>query len=232
MRIYPAFFLVLVALALGTTAAFCPSASAVPGESAGCGEWTICPSAIKATPTAIATPTPVPVLRPIGDRWNLPACTKDDDLYCKNSCHGKFGGEFWSCVKDCFGQRCSSVNAEAGSVSNEAGEEARGCVELASLDCADQCSDRSGAEASRCRRDCLFAHCRDATSADVAKEAASPGAIRCDRCTARLGPECRAACGAGRWIPPGGVINGLGGLLCERSCISVRCGVGCGVGVP
>ncbi|NDC37190.1 MAG: hypothetical protein EBZ48_03960 [Proteobacteria bacterium] len=196
-----------------------------------CGEWTVC-SAPMATATAVPTAAPTVITRLPGERWHLPACTKDDELLCKNNCHGKFAGDYWRCVNDCLAQRCAKAGEGDGPVSEAAAQNTQGCVELASLDCVQECSGSPGAEGSRCRRDCLVSRCREANSLDIAKESASPGALACERCTARIGPECRVMCGSGAWIPPGGVVNGLGGLLCERSCVSVRCGVGCGVGLP
>jgi len=195
-----------------------------------CGEWTICASSAP-TPTVAPTETPTPRASVGSERWHLPACAKSDELLCKNNCHGKFDSEYWGCVKQCLAQRCADDEKRPGADA-PASTASQGCVELASLDCVSDCQDRTGAEASRCRRDCLVKGCPNASSLDIAKESGSPGALACERCMTTIGPECRAMCGSGVWIPPGGAVNGLGGLLCERSCISVRCGVSCGVGLP
>lgn len=212
----------------------------VPAKSGGtqrCGEWTVCspplvqPTINQSSSTATGFSSSFsPQLVPSGqhgpERWGLPVCDPKDNLTCKNECHGRFGDDFWGCVKGCLKVRCvESTENEGGA--QRSSEESAGCVELASIDCRSSCGADRSSEESRCRRDCLTGKCPSANPLDVAKESSSPGALECERCIRRLGQECRAMCGSGAWIPPGGVVNGLGGLVCEKSCISVRCGVGC-----
>jgi hypothetical protein len=203
------------------------------GASKRCGEWTVCAgtpsgapinqgsSGTAASSSQVATTAPV-----TQERWGLPACNPKDELSCKNECHGRFGDDFWGCVQTCLKGRCiESTETDGGA--QRSSEESAGCVELASFDCRSTCGEERSSEESRCRRDCLNGKCPSANQLDVAKESSSPGALECERCIRRIGQECRAMCGSGAWIPPGGVVNGLGGLVCEKSCISVRCGVGC-----
>lgn len=212
----------------------------VPAKSGGterCGEWTVCsPPLVQATinqssstatgVTSSSSSQLVPSGQHGPERWGLPACNPKDELSCKNECHGRFGDDFWGCVQTCLKGRCIE-STETDGRAQRSSEESAGCVELASIDCRSTCGEERSSEESRCRRDCLNGKCPSANQLDVAKESSSPGALECERCIRRIGLECRAMCGSGAWIPPGGVVNGLGGLVCEKSCISVRCGVGC-----
>ena len=54
--------------------------------------------------------------------------------------------------------------------------------------------------------------------------------LECERCVNRVRQDCRMGCASGAWLAPGDVVNGLGGLLCEKSCLSIRCGTNCTLG--
>lgn len=211
-----------VAFFLAVTLRLTPIAVADSPQAA-CGEWTVCPA-----PTATAAPTPTPKAAPLSDRWGLPACVPADDLRCKNKCHGTFGADFWNCVQGCLDTSCSVTGGRSGGEVWNAPDDAKGCVEIASYDCNSQCSDRSGASAARCRTECLQQRCPDANRLDVAREGASPGTMACDRCVDRVKSECSQSCGVG----VGGGISGIGGLICERSCLTLQCGAGCSIGFP
>jgi len=183
-----------------------------------CGEWTVC---------AKSPPTSVPVPR---QATNASECTDDNELTCRNKCHGQFGGEFWRCVNGCLGKSCAgSAGTSGGTTSGEwaAQQDTRECLELGSEDCKEECGSHEGTSGARCRRDCLSKKCPQSSASLIAKESASPGAVKCDRCVEQYRPECRQACAAGTWVAPSGVLTNLGGLVCEKSCLGVRCGVGC-----
>ena len=187
-----------------------------------CGEWTVC-----GAPTLGVPPTPTPRAS-ANDQWGLPPCTPENERTCKNKCHGSFGPEFWTCVQGCLAGICAGSGGRSGTDVWNAPDDAAGCVELASSECAEDCASREGSAGTRCRSDCLSKRCPESNRADIAREGGQPGALTCDRCISRSRPECARACYAGAGAYSG--INGLGGILCERSCLTVKCGGGCSLG--
>ena len=163
------------------------------------------------------------------DSFQLPDCTKRDELGCKDQCRDKFDDQFHLCVEQCLKPICAQKIVR--SESEQRAEQASGtfCVETQSAECAKRCRMRDEKAAARCTRGCLLSRCPEADPMLIAKESLDPGAMGCERCRAQNERACARACAAsgGR-----GGFSGIAQFGCEKACLMSYCSKSCGSRVP
>lgn len=161
----------------------------------------------------------------------LPECGSEDRFVCGERCRTEFADAHRRCLERCLGERCVEPVAPRGADGGLSSGERGGtdlCIEGESAECRATCEAEAAPERqARCRLGCLARRCPQSNRADIADEAASPGAARCRRCRERETRNCARSCRVGIAAGTNGTFSGLGAFGCEKACLAAACGTGC-----
>jgi len=209
------FFFTAIAVGLSS------GVSAAPPPEARC-EWVDCAK----NGDAAAASTPVEP-----ERTPLPECGSEDRFVCGERCRTEFDDAHRRCRDRCLGERCVEPVAPGGGDGGLPSGRSGGtdlCIEGESAECGATCESEAAPERrARCRLACLVRLCPGSNRADIADEAASPGAARCRRCRERESRNCARSCRVGIAAGTNGSFSGLGAFGCEKACLAAACGTGC-----
>lgn len=184
--------------------------------------WTDCGNTHTAQPKPTLSQLP-PQIRTAPPLTTLKECTAQDREQCAEECRNHFDADFFKCLEPCMAKKCLSPKTPSEDL-----DQASACLEDESKSCKENClSSSNDNQQNRCRLDCLQQRCPDAPSGLRAREANSPGHVKCTRCKTEHQRDCRDFCAISSAPLTSTGYAGLGALGCLKLCEQTSCAESC-----